>query len=157
MENTQQRYLCAGLFSTGKLYIYRSVIMEVNLKSPQISAHKDNRVSFSLLFCVRHEKRTGKLSVRQQSIYYAKTQETHSRGNTTSALFPCCFCGNQNVVAIDWCINHRVGWQNEFNCFGKRNNLEFFLLNWEKTYFCIGNGAEIRLQNGVIESPEFVK
>ena len=33
--------------------IYRSVFVEVNLKSPQISAHKDDVVSFLLLFCVR--------------------------------------------------------------------------------------------------------
>ena len=36
------------------------------------------------------------------------------------------------------------------------SNLEYFVWNWEKTYFLalIGNGAEFRPQNQVIESPD---
>ena len=59
--------------------IYRSVNIEVNW-SLQISAHKEDGVSFSLLFLcasqkmhrLRHEKRTDKLLMRQQSIYCVK-------------------------------------------------------------------------------------
>ena len=69
--NTQQRYLCAGLFSTRKIFIEalssrgkREVLRSRHIKTTEFRSH--------CYFCVRHEKRTDKLSVRQQSIYCVK-------------------------------------------------------------------------------------
>ena len=66
MEIPSKDILCTCLFSTGK-NIYRSAIIEVNFKSI-----KKTEFHSRCCFCVRHEKRTGKLSVRQQSIYCVK-------------------------------------------------------------------------------------
>ena len=64
--NTQQRYLCACLISTGKLFIEGKleILRSRHIMTTKFRSH--------CCFCVRHEKRTDKLSVRQQSIYCVK-------------------------------------------------------------------------------------
>ena len=53
--------------------IYLSVIIEVNLKSPQISAHKADRVSFSLLFlCASLKMRTQTVSASAVNLLHKK-------------------------------------------------------------------------------------
>ena len=49
--------------------IYRSIIIEVNLEVLRSRHIKRTKFRSRCCFCVRHEKRTDKLSVRQQSIY----------------------------------------------------------------------------------------
>ena len=51
------------------------------LGSPQISAHKDDGVSFSVFVCVTKNAQTNCQCVSNQ-IIASKTQETHSRRNT---------------------------------------------------------------------------
>ena len=67
--------------------IYRSIITEGNLTSPQILDHKDDRVSFSLLFvCFKQNTLTNCQCVGSQ-FNASKMQETHSRGNTGLHLY----------------------------------------------------------------------
>ena len=104
MEIPSKIYLCAGLFSTGKIFIEVCVIIQLNLKRPQISAHKVDSFVLAAV-CVRQKQHTDKLSQSQQSIYLylpdttnpsrrvlrgvfiaSKRQETHSRRNTGSRV-----------------------------------------------------------------------
>ena len=91
--NTHQRYLFASLFSTGK-NIYRSIIIEVNLVVLRSRHIKTTEFCSCCCFCVRHEKLTDKLSVRQQSIYCVRNaRNAPSRKHW--------------AIAVDWDIkNH---------------------------------------------------
>ena len=62
--------------------IHRRVIIEVNLKIPQISAHKADRVSFSLLFlCASQKNAQTNCQCNSSQFIASKMQETRSHGN----------------------------------------------------------------------------
>ena len=76
--------------------IYRSVIIKVNLKSPQIS--------HCCFVCVTKNAQANCQCVSSQFIT-SKMQETHSRGNTAVHYFPHCLGWNQKSgisTALPW-------------------------------------------------------
>ena len=78
--------ICAQVYlSTGKLFL------EVNLKSPQISAHKDNGFLAAVFVCVTKNAQTNCQCVSSQFIT-SKAQETDSCGNT-DAISPAALAG----------------------------------------------------------------
>ena len=63
-------FVCMSIFH--RKNIYRSIIIEVNLEVLRSRHIKTTKFRSCCCFCVRHEKRTDKLSVRQKSIYCVK-------------------------------------------------------------------------------------
>ena len=77
MEIPSKIYLCAGLFSTGKIFIEVCVIIRLNLKRPQISAHKvDSFVLAAVFVCVRNNTQTNCHRVSSQFICICRILQT---------------------------------------------------------------------------------
>ena len=93
--------------------IYRNVIVEVNIEVLRSRHIKMMEFRSRCCFCVHHEKRTDKLSVRQQSIYCVKNaRNALSRKHWMSKFFLFLYIRtskvSQQILVFSWLRNAKV-------------------------------------------------